>query len=106
MKTYYGIFLDLEESTYIADVENFKFYFSSEKTLKKFLTNIEDYEKASKLRIRTALNLGIFDSSVVFAFSYYSMLEKRGFKVEWWENGKCKKTWLEKPEFEINIHEE
>ena len=103
MKTYYGIFLDLNESTYIADVEDFKFYFSSEKTLKKFLTNIEEYEKSCKSRIRSSMNLEIVESSIFCAFSYYSMLEKRGFKVEFWHNGKPTKTWTEKPKFYIEI---
>ena len=105
MKTYYGIFLDLDESTYIADVDGFKFYFSSENTLKKFLTNIEDVEKSYISRIRSSMNLEIVDSSVFCAFSYYSMLEKRGFKVEYWSNGKCEKTWNEKPKFFIDIRD-
>lgn len=105
MKTYYGIFLDLEESTYIADINNFKFYFSSEAILKKFLANIEKYEKEGTFRFRSSYNIEIEDSTIFFAISYYSIIEKRGFKIEYWENGKLSKTWNEKPKFIINIHE-
>lgn len=102
MKTYYGIFLDLEESTYIADIDGFKFYFSSEATMKKFFKRIYSYQKEALLRIKTSYNVEIEDSLFFFAFSLYSLLEKRGFHVEYWNGEKKVKTFEEKPKFEIS----
>lgn len=76
-----GVFLNLEESTYKTQKYGLIFYFSSMFYMEKFVKNVENYVKTEVLKFENRTNL-IVDFKSLFAISYYTKIEKRGFKVE------------------------
>ena len=53
MKTNRGIYLDLDESTYVYEFESLKFYFSSIVYLKKFVAQLPTYTRNEILKLKT-----------------------------------------------------
>ena len=82
MKTARGIYVDLNESTYIYKYNKLTFYFSSQLYLNKFKKRVRKYVKDESLKIGLKYNANIIDN-VMFALSLYKQIEKRGFKVKY-----------------------
>lgn len=88
MKTNYGIYLNLEESTYVFVKNNMKFYFSSELYLTKFKTTHENFIQIEIAKLTIKYNLNIEDYPTLYNNIYnyllialYKKIEKRGYKI-------------------------
>lgn len=80
MKTYRGIYLDIEESEYFYKKYGYTFYFSSLKYLEKFKNNVDNYIKENNLKLKDRYKINL-DFSVMFMITFYKNIEKRGFRV-------------------------
>lgn len=96
MQTKNGIELDLKNSNYVYEYNNFKFYFSSELYLKKFTENLSYFIFMETTKIinkyRVKINLNFY-----FAISLYTKIEKRGFYVTF------NNEEIESPRFEADM---
>lgn len=81
MQTARGIELDLNQSKYYIDLFNYRFYFSSIFYLNKFKTNVLDFIYVENTKIKNKYGINIV-MNVTLAFSYYSKIEKRGFRIK------------------------
>ena len=81
MLTVNGIFTDIYESTYNYKVDNMKFYFSSTVYRDKFAKRYENFwlEEQKKLELKYKTNI---KCKALMLLELYSMIEKRGFRVE------------------------
>ena len=81
MLTVNGIFTDIYESTYNYKVDNMKFYFSSTVYRDKFTKRYENFwlEEQKKLELKYKTNI---KCKALMLLELYSMIEKRGFRVE------------------------
>lgn len=75
-----GIYLKLEESTYIIKKFGLTFYFSSMFYKEKFEKNVEKYVECESIKLANKTDC-IISFSKLFAVSYYNKIEKRGFFV-------------------------
>lgn len=75
-------FLKVKDSDIFYRYLNFKFYFSSVSRREIFIDRIEKYISEEETKFMNRYNIHLVDFAVVFAFSLYSKIEKRGFKVE------------------------
>lgn len=81
MKTRDGIYTNINESDYIYEFNNLKFFFSSPYYMKKFINNVKTFASVESEKIKEKFDCNInFD--LFYAISYYKKIEKRGFKVE------------------------
>lgn len=81
MLTINGIYTDINESTYYVEVDEFKFYFSSNVYRDKFENRCESFCKEEQLKLELRYNAQI-ECKALMLFKLYSMIEKRGFRVE------------------------
>jgi hypothetical protein len=88
-----GIYLNLEDSTYFYKVRNLKFYFSSQIYRAKFIQKLDRYMTEEKLRLEIRYNTAVLDT-LFFATVLYSKIEKRGFRVEVYNEDKTIKDTL------------
>ena len=81
MQTVNGIYNDINESTYYADIDKYRFYFSSPVYRKKFIFKLGNFidENSQKINLKYKTNI---DSQELLMFTLYSIIEKRGFRVE------------------------
>lgn len=77
MQNYYGIFLNLNDSTYVADVLGFKFYFSSNANWKKFQDRYIDYCEYIKYKLQNLTGIEVLFTTKIALFSLYKKIEKR-----------------------------
>lgn len=101
MQNYYGIFLNLQDSTFIADVFDFRFYFSSASNMKKFMSRYIDYCECTKFKLQNYFGIEILETTNFALLSLYGKIEKRGFKVTQMKDGEVVKTFNEKPSFKM-----
>lgn len=95
-------FLRVEDSDIFYRYLNFKFYFSSASRREIFIERIEKYISEEETKFMNRYNIHLVDFSVVFAFSLYSKIEKRGFKVEeLLDERAVKRTYIDIPYFTI-----
>lgn len=80
MKSKRGIYYDLKESDYKANIDNFTFVFSSLFYLTLFKTNLEEYVKYENKRINNKIKKEI-ELKEVILLDLYKKIEKRGFLV-------------------------
>lgn len=80
MQTPNGIELNLQESKYKYEYNNFIFYFSSKSYLEKFKKNISDYILMESYKIKNKYNIHI-NFSLFLAVALYKKIEKRGFRI-------------------------
>ena len=80
MKSKRGIYYDLKESEYKANIDNFTFVFSSLFYLTLFTTNLEEYVKYENKRINNKIKKEI-ELKEVILLDLYKKIEKRGFLV-------------------------
>lgn len=88
MKTKYGIFLNLDESTYSYEKNKITFYFSSELYLNKFKKTYKNYIQMEIAKLNIKYNLNIEDFPILYNNIYnfllralYKKIEKRGYKI-------------------------
>ena len=85
MKTYGGIYLNLDETEFIyrySDNKNcFDFYFPSEFNSSRFKTKIKDYLKQEESKIKNRYQINRINLDLFFAIVLYIKIEKRGFKI-------------------------
>lgn len=76
---------DLSRSDYFSEIDNLKFYFSSEFNKMRFDMNYYDYigDETYKLQAKYHVYLNI-DEYLLVAF--YKKIEKRGFRVLYYKN--------------------
>lgn len=84
MKTNRGIYLDLNESTYVYEFESLKFYFSSIVYLKKFIAQLPTYSKNEILKLNTKYKCNL-NANQMLAINLYKNIEKRGFRVYYYD---------------------
>lgn len=77
MKNVYNI---IEESPFYLDIENYRFYFSSEFNRVRFENKYKEYIKEENNKINHRYNFNV-NLSIPLLFSLYSRIEKRGFRV-------------------------
>lgn len=88
MKTRKGIYIRTEDSVeYFYVYKGYKVYFSSLFNLERFKNNIQDFMYEHNQRIINRYNIDIDMDDYLF-FSYYKLIEKRGYKIELLESGK------------------
>lgn len=78
MKTQRGIYLDIEESTYSLEYNNFTLYFTSNCSKGRFYGKINDYILKNKEKLNKLYPL---DYDKLLILSLYILIEKRGFRV-------------------------
>lgn len=81
MKTKNGIELNLEESEYFIQINEFIFYFSSKFYLNKFKENYYIYSNFEEKKIENKYKIKI-DLFYYLIFSLYKRIEKRGFCIK------------------------
>lgn len=80
MKTENGIYLNLDESTYIFKKCGLIFFFSSKFYLEKFKSNVENYVNNETLKLKNRYK-GNINFNIYLSLAYYRKIEKRGYKV-------------------------
>ena len=86
MKTERGIYLNINESDYLFENENYKFYFSSQFYLNKFKENYKKFAEIEVLKLYNSYKF--FIPYQAFWIVYYKKIEKRGFRIFDKEKGK------------------
>lgn len=88
MKTKYGIFLNLDESTYSYEKNKITFYFSSKLYLNKFKKTYKNYIQMEIAKLNIKYNLNIEDYPILYnnisnflLRALYKKIEKRGYKI-------------------------
>ena len=81
MLTINGIYTDIYESTYFFEVGNMKFYFSSTVYRDKFAKRYENFWLEEQKKLELKYNCNIKCKSLML-MKLYTMIEKRGFRVE------------------------
>lgn len=100
MKTRKGIFYDLKESTYIYEIKNYKFYFSSLFYLDKYNKGLSEFIIYEKARLKQRYGVYI-DMTTLLYLVYYLKVEKRGFYAKY----KDKELDLSKTKFLFDMFE-
>lgn len=86
MKTVNGIYLDLNESDYIYDLDGVRYYFSSEFYLRRFKERVLDYVNNESVKLQLKYKIK-FNFDLFLTIAFYKKIEKRGFRVEDISNG-------------------
>lgn len=74
------VYYNIEESDISLEYKNLIFFFSSELNRDRYRTKILDFIDSENYKMKVKYNLEI-DFSDMLLISYYSKIEKRGFKV-------------------------
>ena len=82
MKTYRGIYYDLNESVYTFQYDRLTFYFSSNYYLEKFKSSYISYLKQETLKLSSKYKCCVYGDEMIL-LSLYKNIEKRGFRVEY-----------------------
>ena len=80
MTTVNGIELDLNESKYKSDYEEYSFYFSSLNYKNKFEEKLMPYIILETAKIKNKYGVGI-SLNIYLAVALYKKIEKRGFRI-------------------------
>ena len=80
MQSVRGIFYDLKDSTYLYEVDNIKFYFSSKFYLHNFIQKLDDFIKNEEMKFLVNYKINI-NADLLFMITLYRKIEKRGFRV-------------------------
>lgn len=81
MKTKNGIELNLKESEYFIQVDDYIFYFSSKFYMNKFKDNYYIYSNFEEQKIKNKYKITI-NLFYYLIFSLYKRIEKRGFCIK------------------------
>ena len=91
------VYHNIERSSYVYEVDNIKFYFSSLFNLERFKNKYLDYINEEERKIINKYHYQI-DMKNYLLICFYMMIEKRGFKVE------VENTRLEKNRFNLETN--
>lgn len=80
MRTANGVELNIKESIYKFEFQEYIFYFSSEFYLKRFKDKVEEFIKLENIKLKNKYKVNI-DLSLYFAVCLYKKIEKRGFYI-------------------------
>lgn len=80
MKSYRGIYYDLNESIYSFEYDNLKFYFSSKLYLEKFKKQYINYIKNETIKLQSKYKCILYADEMLL-IDLYKQIEKRGFLV-------------------------
>ena len=84
MKSARGIYYDLKESDYVAELningEEIKLFFSSNFIKTRFLEKVGNFIHNENIRITVMYRIDV-DATKLLILSFYKRLEKRGFRV-------------------------
>lgn len=75
-------FLNVKDSDIFYRYLDFKFYFSSTERRQMFINRLEKYISEEETKFMNRYNVHLVDFEMIFAFSLYSKIEKRGIKIE------------------------
>lgn len=81
MKTRHGIFYNLHESSYVAQVGRHKYYFSSQSHLDKFNERYPFFRKEFEDKLKDRYGIRI-NFNLISQLLLYKKIETRGFLVE------------------------
>lgn len=93
LKSYRGVFIDINKSDICSLKYGLYFYFCSEGMKEKFNKNVEEYVNNMKERIKKVYlpTANLINIELVFAIEYYRKhVEKRGFRIETLHGAKVK----------------
>lgn len=76
-----GVCLDLHESNFVYESNDYIFYFSSLFYFNKFKESVEDYVRIEKLRFNNRYQCNV-ENDDIFILKLYKKIEKRGFFVK------------------------
>lgn len=83
LKTYRGVFLDINKSDLCVLKYGVFFYFCSESVRDKFDKKVEEYINERLTRMKNILpNTELHEFQLPIAIDYYKQIEKRGYRVE------------------------
>lgn len=84
LKSYRGVFINIEDSDICSLKYGVYFYFCSEAMKVKFDNNVEEYIKKTISRLEYVIpDLGLNNLELALAIQYYvRYVEKRGFRIE------------------------
>lgn len=74
------IFYDISLSDICVNIDNYKFYFSSDLYRDKFISNYQNFVKAENDKINVKYKMS-GDFKEYLTIIYYMKIEKRGFRV-------------------------
>jgi hypothetical protein len=82
------VFLNVNDSDIFYRYQNFKFYFSSKATRERFIRKLEIYikDETNKFINKYNCSIDLITWYHMFAFILYNKTEKRGFKVEQYQD--------------------
>lgn len=72
----------LEDSPFFLKVDDFMFYFTSKFYMDKFKREYQDYIRDETLRLNVKYKMIVYAHEMLL-LSFYKMVEKRGFKVQY-----------------------
>lgn len=72
----------LEDSPFFLRVDDFMFYFTSKFYMDKFKKEYQDYIRDETLRLNVKYKMIVYANEMLL-LSFYKMVEKRGFKVQY-----------------------
>lgn len=72
----------LEDSPFFLRVDDFMFYFTSKFYMDKFKKEYQDYIRDETLRLNVKYKMIVYANEMLL-LSFYKMIEKRGFKVQY-----------------------
>lgn len=76
------VFYKLEDSPFFLRIGDFMFYFTSKFYMDKYNNTYRDYVKNETLKLNVKYNM-LVDAEEMLLLSYYKIVEKRGFKVQY-----------------------
>ena len=80
MKSIRGIYYNLDETEYVFEYKDMKFYFSSQSYLTKFKEKYKDFIGMESIKMDIYFN-ATGDYNRILLLKLYRKIEKRGFKV-------------------------
>lgn len=98
------VYISCYESDIFYRFHHIKFYFSSVTRRLRFINNHEAFIQAEKMKFRNKYHIKVEEDSIqeMLAIIYYTKCEKRGFKIEVFnENSGKEKEFYDLPTFNI-----
>lgn len=72
--------LDINKSDKVFNIEDFRFYFTSDFNLNRFKEGYKEYAETENLKFKLKYRVNI-NFNKIFFIAFYKKIEKRGFRV-------------------------